>query len=108
MCLGVPAKVCEMSGLKALVDFGGVKREVLIGVSGLKKEDLVMVHAGMIIGKIEPEAVVNNLEAYREIMIAELTGRGVDPEEADRKTRKEFEEILRKLGIQTPSKEKKF
>mgnify|MGYP000201929393 CR=1 FL=1 len=99
MCLGIPAKVCEIDGLKAVVDFGGIKREVLVGISRINQNDLVMVHAGMIIGKLDEQAVVKNLAAYRDIMTADLIAQGMNSKDAEIKAQAEFVEILNKLGI---------
>jgi len=57
VCLGIPARVVEVRGEIAVVDFGeGVLREVYAGsIDGIKPGDTVIVHAGMIIDKVKPE-----------------------------------------------------
>ncbi len=56
MCLAVPARITKILGEKAVVDFGGVKREISLGVlAGVKKGDHVLVHAGFAIGKVTKE-----------------------------------------------------
>ncbi len=59
MCLGIPARVVEVRGEIAVVDFGeGVLREVYAGsIEGVEPGDTVIVHAGMIIDKVKPEEV---------------------------------------------------
>ncbi len=60
MCLGVPGKVEEIfhrDGVKmAIVDFGGVKREVCVEtIDDLKEGDYVIVHVGFAISKLNEE-----------------------------------------------------
>ena len=69
MCLAVPAKVKQIRKNSAVVDFGGVGREVSLGIlSGVKKDDYVLVHAGFAIGKVsrlEAEDTLKLLEQLR-------------------------------------------
>jgi len=68
MCLGIPAKVVELKGLTAIVDFGGVKKEVSSLLEpDLKIGDYVIVHAGAIISKISEEEAVETIKVWREI-----------------------------------------
>ncbi|RLF06898.1 MAG: hydrogenase expression/formation protein HypC [Thermoprotei archaeon] len=98
MCWGVPARVVEIKGLEATVDFGGgVRRRVLIGASGVKEGDLVVVHAGVIIGKIEVEEALAMLEVYAELS-AELTSGRSSQEEAEA-AKRVLEELRRSLGL---------
>jgi hydrogenase expression/formation protein HypC len=67
MCWGVPAVVKKIfdDNLRALVDYGdGIDREVIIGVSDedIKVGDVVFVHAGVIISKIDEK----DLDLYEE------------------------------------------
>ena len=55
MCLGIPAKVLSISGDIAKVDFGGVTREVNISLVDAKENDYVIIHAGFVIEKLDPE-----------------------------------------------------
>ncbi len=66
MCWAVPAVVVEVDQENniAIVDFGGVKREVLVGIEDVKPGDIVLVHAGLIISKVDTEA----LEEYKKLM----------------------------------------
>ncbi len=68
MCWGVPAKVVEVEGVEALVDFGGVRRRVLLVVEGVKPGNYVVVHAGTAIGVVNPREALDMLEAYREVI----------------------------------------
>ena len=67
MCWGVPAKVLEVEGLEAVVDFGGgVRRRVLLFVDASPGE-YVVVHAGSAIGKVKPEEALEILLALKEV-----------------------------------------
>lgn len=53
MCVGLSAKVVKIGKGTALIDSGGVRREVTSElISGLEPGDFVMVHAGAAIAKI--------------------------------------------------------
>lgn len=72
MCLAVPAKVIEISGDLAKVDFGGgVIREVNISLVDAKVGDYVLVHAGYAIHVINEEEAEETLRLWREILEAE-------------------------------------
>ncbi len=68
MCLGVPAKVLEIRGEKALVDFGGVTREAFITLlDDVKIGDYVMIHTGYAIEKLKPEEAEEILKMLEEV-----------------------------------------
>lgn len=68
MCLAVPARVKQINKDTALVDFGGVSREISLGIlSGVKKDDYVLVHAGFAIGKVEKAEAEDTLRVLREL-----------------------------------------
>lgn len=73
MCLAVPAKVKEIKKDTAIVDFGGVSREISLGITnGVKKGDYVLVHAGFAIGKVEKTEAEDTLKLLRELNEASL------------------------------------
>ena len=68
MCLGVPAKVLEIHGEKALVDFGGGTREAFITLlDDVKIGDYVMIHTGYAIEKLKPEEAEEILKMLKEV-----------------------------------------
>ena len=68
MCLAVPAKIKEIRKSGALVDFGGVSREISLGIlKGVKKGDYVLVHAGFAIGKVKEAEAEDTLKAQEEL-----------------------------------------
>ncbi len=74
MCLGVPGKVLEIkeeeNGLKiAVVEFEGVKMTVDATIApDVKPGDYVIVHAGMIIGKIDEKEAIETIKLWEEIL----------------------------------------
>ncbi len=70
MCLGVPGKVVKLldEGL-ALVDFGGIQREVDVSfIPDVKPGEYVVVHAGVAIARMDPQAAEEALKAWRRIL----------------------------------------
>lgn len=56
MCLAVPMEVKKLDGYKAVVETGGVETEVDITLyPELVEGDSVLVHAGFVIEKLDPE-----------------------------------------------------
>ena len=99
MCWGAPAKVVDVSGYTALVDFGGVRREVLVGVAELSPDDLVMVHAGVVIGKLTREEFLANVALYRDIRVQEFTDAGLEKTAAMERATAETNKLLESLGV---------
>ncbi len=69
MCWATPGVVVEVRQEEkiAVVDFGGVKYEVFLGVDDVKPGDIVLVHAGLIISKVDPETLRETVELLREL-----------------------------------------
>ncbi len=70
MCLAVPAKVLEIKGDRAVVDFGGVKREIsllLVKREEVREGSYVLVHTGYAIAVLDEEEARETLEIWREI-----------------------------------------
>jgi hydrogenase expression/formation protein HypC len=68
MCLGVPAKVMERNGDAAVVELGGVRREIsLMLLDDVSVGEWVIVHAGFAIEKLSEEAAEQTLSLFREI-----------------------------------------
>ncbi len=76
MCWGVPARVVKIGEYTAVVDFGGGStREVVLAAKDVREGDLVMVHAGAIIGRISEEELLSSLELYKEMALSLAEGR---------------------------------
>ena len=68
MCLGVPAKILETGEGTAVVELGGVRREISIMlVDNVAVGEWVIVHAGFAIEKLSEEAAEQTLALFREI-----------------------------------------
>lgn len=68
MCLGTPAKVIEIDGRNAIVDYGGVTKEVdAILMPNLEPGDYVIIHAGAIISRINEKRYNELVEALKEL-----------------------------------------
>ena len=72
MCLAIPAKVLEVSGSRARVDFGGgVTREINISLlERVEVGDYVIVHAGFAIQLLDREEAEKTLKLWEEVLEA--------------------------------------
>jgi hydrogenase expression/formation protein HypC len=69
MCLAIPAKIMNLSGSKASVDFGqGVLREVNTSLVEAKVGDYVLVHAGYAIQIIEEKEALETISLWNSIL----------------------------------------
>ena len=69
MCLAVPAKILEINGDKAIADFGGVRREIIVKLlTNVKVGDYVIVHTGFAIEILEENEALETLKLWREIL----------------------------------------
>jgi len=69
MCLAIPAKVVEIEGPIAKVDFGqGVIRDVNVILVDAQVGKYVLVHAGYAIQVIKPEEAKETLRLWDEIL----------------------------------------
>jgi len=69
MCLAIPAKVVEVKGETASVDFGaGTIRDVNVSLVEAKVGEYVIVHAGYAIEVLDREAAEETLALWNEIL----------------------------------------
>ncbi|MEJ2688696.1 MAG: HypC/HybG/HupF family hydrogenase formation chaperone [Deltaproteobacteria bacterium] len=70
MCIAVPSKVIAIKGAMATIDVQGAKREVSLMLLPDAAEigDYVLVHAGFAIQRIDPEAGIETLALFDEIL----------------------------------------
>lgn len=65
MCLAFPGKIISISGQQAIVDFGGIKKEInLTLVPEVKKGDYAVVHAGFAIQILSEKDAWEVLKEY--------------------------------------------
>ncbi len=68
MCLGVPMKVCRVSGNTAEVELMSLKRDVDVRfLEDVKPGDYVIVHAGFAIQSVDEKEALKTLELVREM-----------------------------------------
>jgi hydrogenase expression/formation protein HypC len=69
MCLAIPGKVVEVRGDRALVDFGGVRREVVLTLldEEVKPGSYVLVHTGYAIQVLDQREAEETLKLWKEI-----------------------------------------
>ena len=67
MCLAIPGKVLKVDGVRALVDFDGVEREVRVDLVDARKGDYVIVHTGYAIEKLDRKEAQETLRLFREL-----------------------------------------
>ncbi|MEM4101242.1 MAG: HypC/HybG/HupF family hydrogenase formation chaperone [Desulfurococcaceae archaeon] len=73
LCLGSPAVVLDVDyeNMTAVVDYGdGLPRKVLIGISEerIGRGDLVVVHAGVIVSRMDASDLLEQVEFFREVL----------------------------------------
>jgi hydrogenase expression/formation protein HypC len=71
MCIAFPGKIVSITeGNIALVDIGGIRREVSLGIidETVSPGDYVISHAGFAIHKIDEEEARENLALLKEIL----------------------------------------
>ena len=69
MCLAIPAKVLEINGDVAKVNFGqGLIQDVNTMLVEVKKGEYVLVHAGYAIQVLDEKAARETLELWKEIL----------------------------------------
>jgi hydrogenase expression/formation protein HypC len=72
MCLAVPAKVLQIEGNNAHVDFGdGTLREVNVSLVDVQIGSYVIVHAGFAIEVLDQAEAQETLDLWRELLSQE-------------------------------------
>ncbi|MDA8179982.1 MAG: HypC/HybG/HupF family hydrogenase formation chaperone [Desulfobacteria bacterium] len=68
MCLGVPAKILETGDGTAIVELGGVRREIsAMLIDDVSVGEWVIIHAGFAIEKLSEGEAERTLALFREI-----------------------------------------
>ena len=69
MCLAFPAKIIELNGPNAVVEFHNVKREIRVDlIEDCKLGDHVLVHAGFAINKLDEQGARETMETWTELI----------------------------------------
>jgi hydrogenase expression/formation protein HypC len=64
MCLAIPGKVIKVEGRKATIEYPGLQRPAMIGETGVKLGDYVMVQMGIIVKVLTADEARSTLEAW--------------------------------------------
>ncbi|MCM8769697.1 MAG: HypC/HybG/HupF family hydrogenase formation chaperone [Candidatus Omnitrophica bacterium] len=68
MCLAVPMKVVTVKDGEAVVELGGVRRKIQIGlVDNVRRGDYVIVHAGFAIQKLDVKEARKTLQVLKQL-----------------------------------------
>ncbi|MBN1885577.1 MAG: HypC/HybG/HupF family hydrogenase formation chaperone [Candidatus Krumholzibacteriota bacterium] len=80
MCLGIPMRIVEAEGPEAVVESGGVRKNVRLDlVDGLRVGDYVLVHTGYAIERVDEKEALETLDLIRQVHEAGRRG-AIDPE----------------------------
>ena len=68
MCLAIPARIVETSGVMAVADIGGIRKEISLAlVDGISTGDYVLVHVGYALNRLDPQEAEYTLQLFRQI-----------------------------------------
>jgi len=71
MCLAIPGKVLEITGIKANVDYGGLFKDVNVTLVDVEIGQYVLVHAGYAIQVLNEEEASETLKHWDELLSIE-------------------------------------
>ena len=73
MCLAIPAKILSIDGHKAIADFDGTTKQIVIALlPKIEVGKFVIVHAGYAIEEINEAAAKESLELWKELLEKDL------------------------------------
>lgn len=85
MCLAVPATVLSIEGVKGTVEVSGVRYQANLSlVEDIAVGDVVLLHAGFAIQKLDPEAAAETLALFEELEEFRRRDLRADPEQGVR------------------------
>ncbi|MFX0034870.1 MAG: HypC/HybG/HupF family hydrogenase formation chaperone [Candidatus Hermodarchaeota archaeon] len=68
MCLAIPGKILEINGNSALVDFDGIKQNVIIAlIQNPEVGKFVIVHAGYAIEVMNEKEALEAIDQWKEL-----------------------------------------
>ena len=68
MCLAIPGKILEINGNSALVDFDGIKQNVIVAlIQNPEVGKYVIVHAGYAIESMNEKDALDALKEWKEM-----------------------------------------
>ena len=76
MCLAIPGKILSIEESKALVDFDGIRKKVIIAlVPNVQVGNYVIVHAGYAIETIDEAAAIESLQIWKEALLKDAVSK---------------------------------
>jgi hydrogenase expression/formation protein HypC len=68
MCLAVPMRVEKVEGSEAIVELGGVRKQINLGLlNNVEVGEYVIVHAGFAIQKVDEKEAKETIEILKQI-----------------------------------------
>ena len=68
MCLAIPGKILKIDGNSALIDFDGIKQNVIIAlIQDPEVGKFVIVHAGYAIEMMDEKDALESIEQWKEL-----------------------------------------
>lgn len=65
MCYAIPAKILQLSGESALVDYGGIRKSINVSLlDHVNIGEFVLIHAGFAIQKVDKNIAQQSLKAW--------------------------------------------
>jgi hydrogenase expression/formation protein HypC len=76
MCYAIPAKILEINGDTARVDYGGVIKNTNVSLmDNVKEGEFVLIHAGFAIEKVSKKSAEESLKLINEFLKESENGR---------------------------------
>lgn len=78
MCLAIPMQIMKIEGDSAVVEAGGIKKEIRLDlIDSAAEGDYVLIHTGYAIEKLDKAEAMETLELIKQVYLAGMTH---DPE----------------------------
>ncbi len=69
MCLAIPAKIVSIDGVMAMVEVGGVRKDISLAlVDDVIVGDYVIVHVGYALNRLDPEEAELTLQLFKQVV----------------------------------------
>lgn len=88
-----------VDGVEGEVEVGGATVRALVAIDDVKPGDVVLVHAGVVIEKLDRESVLANLAVYYDLVKYHYVFNGFSEGEAGERAREELAKLARDLGV---------
>lgn len=73
MCLAVPGKVVDIKDDNAIIDYGGIRKSAsILLMPDIKIGEIVMVHVGFVIARLNPDEAEETIGIFKKIGEAKI------------------------------------